>query len=55
MDLSPKTAVVIRDGEETTIPIEDVKVGDRFAVRPGDSIPVDGIVVEEKVPSMNRR
>ena len=46
MDLSPKTAVVIRDGEETTVPIEDVKVGDRFAVRPGDSIPVDGIVVE---------
>ncbi|MBR5337889.1 MAG: heavy metal translocating P-type ATPase [Lachnospiraceae bacterium] len=46
MDLSPKTAVLIRDGEETTVPIETVKVGDRFVVRPGDSIPVDGIVVE---------
>ena len=46
MDLSPKTAVIIKDGVETTVPIESVKVGDRFAVRPGDSIPVDGIVVE---------
>ncbi len=46
MDLSPKTAVVVRDGVEKTVPIEDVKVGDRFAVRPGDSIPVDGIVIE---------
>lgn len=46
MDLSPKTAVVIRDGAEVTVPIESVKVGDRFAVRPGDSIPVDGHVVE---------
>ena len=46
MDLSPKTAVVIRDGKEITVPVEAVKVGDRFAVRPGDSIPVDGIVSE---------
>ena len=46
MDLSPKTAVLIKDGVETTVPIETVKVGDRFVVRPGDSIPVDGIVVE---------
>ena len=46
MDLSPKTAVVIRDGVETKVPIKEVKVGDRFVVRPGDSIPVDGIVVE---------
>ncbi len=46
MDLSPKTAVVIRNGEEITVPIEAVKVGDRFVVRPGDSIPVDGIVTE---------
>ncbi len=46
MDLSPKTAVVIRDGEEVTVPIEKVKVGDKFVVRPGDSIPVDGIVSE---------
>ena len=46
MNLSPKTAVVIKDGAEVTVPIEAVKVGDRFVVRPGDSIPVDGIVVE---------
>ena len=46
MDLSPKTAVVLRDKEEQTVPIEDVKVGDKFVVRPGDSIPVDGIVIE---------
>lgn len=46
MDLSPKTAVVIRGGVETTVPVETVKVGDRFVVRPGDSIPVDGIVAE---------
>ncbi|MBQ7613955.1 MAG: heavy metal translocating P-type ATPase [Butyrivibrio sp.] len=46
MDLSPKTAVVQRDGGEITVPIETVKVGDRFVVRPGDSIPVDGIVAE---------
>ncbi|WP_026527248.1 heavy metal translocating P-type ATPase [Butyrivibrio sp. VCD2006] len=46
MDLSPKTAVVLRDGIENTVPIEAVKVGDRFVVRPGDSIPVDGIVKE---------
>ncbi len=46
MDLSPKRAVIIQDGSEITVPIEAVKVGDRFAVRPGDSIPVDGIVAE---------
>ena len=46
MDLSPKTAVIIQDGAEVTVPIESVKVGDRFVVRPGDSIPVDGHVVE---------
>ena len=46
MDLSPKTAVLVRDGAEVTVPIENVKTGDRFAVRPGDSIPVDGVVVE---------
>ena len=46
MDLSPKTAVIMRDGTEVTVPIEKVKVGDRFVVRPGDSIPVDGIVAE---------
>jgi len=46
MDLSPKTAVVIADGVEVTVPIEEVKVGDRFVVRPGESIPVDGIVCQ---------
>ena len=46
MKLSPKTAVLLNDGEETTVPIEEVKVGDYFVVRPGDSIPVDGIVKE---------
>lgn len=46
MDLSPKTAVIMRDGVETTVPIEEVRVGDRFVVRPGDSIPVDGVVSE---------
>ncbi len=42
--LSPKTARVIRDGEETEVPVEQVRVGDLFAVRPGEQIPVDGIV-----------
>ncbi len=46
MDLSPKTATILRDGAEVTVPVENVKVGDRFVVRPGDSIPVDGIVSE---------
>lgn len=46
MDLSPKTAVILRGKEEITVPIEAVKVGDRFVVRPGDSIPVDGTVLE---------
>lgn len=46
MNLSPKTAVIIIDEEEKTVSIEAVKVGDKFIVRPGDSIPVDGIVIE---------
>lgn len=46
MDLSPKTAVVVRDGKETEIPIEEVVIGDILAVRPGKSIPVDGIITE---------
>ncbi len=44
--LRPKTAVVIKDGEETEIPIDDVKVGDIFVVKPGENIPVDGVVTE---------
>lgn len=46
LKLSPKTAVVERDGVETEIAIEQVKKGDVFVVRPGESIPVDGIVIE---------
>ena len=46
MKLSPKTAIVIRDGEEVSVSINQVKKGDIFAVRPGESIPVDGIVLE---------
>ncbi len=44
MRLAPKTAVVVRDGEEKEIPAGQVKKGDIFVVRPGESIPVDGIV-----------
>ena len=46
--LAPKTANVIRSGKELTISVEDVRIGDVFIVRPGDAIPVDGIVVEGK-------
>ena len=46
MNLAPKTATIVVDGTETTVPIEQVKKGDVFAVRPGESIPVDGVVVE---------
>ena len=46
MKLAPKTAAVIRNGKETVIPAEQVRKGDIFVVRPGESIPVDGIVVE---------
>ena len=46
MDLAPKTAVVIREGGEEIIPVEDVVVGDIVAVKPGMSIPVDGTVIE---------
>jgi Cu2+-exporting ATPase len=44
--LTPKTAVVLRGDDEMTIPIEQVRIGDIFAVRPGENIPVDGIVTE---------
>ena len=46
MKLTPKTATVLQDGQEITIPIKQVKKGDIFVVRPGESIPVDGIVLE---------
>ena len=46
MSLSPKTANVICDGKEITVDIDDVAVGDVFVVRPGESVPVDGIVID---------
>ena len=46
MDLAPKTATVVREGAEVEIPVEEVQVGDRVVVRPGQSIPVDGVIVE---------
>lgn len=46
MDLAPKTATVVRDGVEVSVPTEDVSVGERVVVRSGESIPVDGVVVE---------
>ena len=46
MKLAPKTAVLIRDGKEVTVGIEEVRVGDVFVVRPGGSIPVDGVITE---------
>lgn len=46
MSLAPQTATVLKDGVEVIVPIEEVRVGDIYVVRPGDKIPVDGIVVE---------
>ena len=46
MKLAPKTAVLIRDGKEVTVGIDEVKVGDVFVVRPGGSVPVDGVIIE---------
>lgn len=46
MKLAPKTAVIIENGAEKTVPVEAVKKGDIFVVRPGENIPVDGIVVD---------
>ena len=46
MKLAPKTATLLRDGAEVTVPIEQVQNGDIFVVRPGENIPVDGIVLE---------
>lgn len=45
MRLAPKTATLIENGEEHSVPVERVKLGDIFAVRPGESIPVDGVVI----------
>lgn len=46
VNLSPKTALVVRDGMEQTIPAEQVVAGDILILRPGDSVPVDGVVTE---------
>ena len=46
MKLAPKTAVLVRDGAEVEVPIGQVRKGDVFVVRPGENIPVDGIVLE---------
>ena len=46
MKLAPKTAMVLRDGKEETVPVDSVLSGDTFVVRPGENIPVDGIVLE---------
>ena len=46
MKLAPKTAVLLQDGQEVTVSIEEVQAGDIFVVRPGENIPVDGIVLE---------
>ena len=46
MNLAPESAVLLVDGKEVSVPVEEVKVGDLFVVRPGDKIPVDGIVTE---------
>ncbi len=46
LGLQPKMATVVRDGEEVDIPIEEVKVGDTVIVKPGEKIPVDGVVAE---------
>ncbi len=45
MDLSPKTALVERDGQEFEIPVEDVQKGDTIIVKPGQSVPVDGVII----------
>ena len=46
MELAPKTATILKDGEEVRVPVEQVQIGDEFIVRPGENIPVDGFVLE---------
>lgn len=46
MELAPKTATIVREGEEVVVAIEQVQIGDEFVVRPGENIPVDGFVLE---------
>jgi Cd2+/Zn2+-exporting ATPase len=46
LDLAPKEARLLRDGVESTVPAESLKPGDRFVVRPGESLPTDGVIIE---------
>ena len=46
MDLAPQTAVIIKDNKEVTVSIDEVNKGDLFIVRPGENIPVDGVIIE---------
>jgi len=46
IELTPRTAHVLRDGQEVEVPVEQVRVGDRVMVRPGQSVPVDGVIVD---------
>ena len=46
MQLAPKKATILRDGEEVPVPVEQVQIGDIFVVRPGESVPVDGVIIE---------
>ncbi|MGN6770403.1 MAG: heavy metal translocating P-type ATPase [Rhizobiaceae bacterium] len=46
LDLAPKTARLVKDGEERDVPLDEVEAGDLLRVRPGESVPVDGIVTE---------
>ena len=46
MKLAPKTATILQDGKEMEVPVEQIKTGDLFVVRPGENIPVDGVVLE---------
>ena len=54
LNLAPKTARRIRDdGNDEEVPLEQVHIGDRLRVRPGDSVPVDGVVIEGRARSTN--
>ncbi len=46
IELAPKTAVILKNNDEQTVPVEEVSIGDVFIVRPGEQIPVDGIVIK---------
>ena len=48
MRLAPKTAVLLREGQEVTVPVEQVKAGDLFVVKPGESIPVDEMCIRDR-------